>query len=62
MQVYIYREDYREFHSLVTGKNPPDFIPVAYRIIAVEDTTFVPESEPHMIVRIRMQYVGQTKV
>jgi hypothetical protein len=59
--VWILKEDFAEFAEWIKGKDAPEWVPVNYRVTAVERTHFIPESEPHNIVRVRFQFVGQTK-
>jgi hypothetical protein len=61
LQVRIRREDYDEFGTIVRAKEPPEWLPAIYRMTKLEDTGYIPASEPWMIVRVMYQYVGQTK-
>lgn len=58
-QVVCDRDEFNALRAHVRANEAPFNVPAEYRCTAIEDTNFVPESEPHMVARIRYQYVGQ---
>jgi hypothetical protein len=61
-QVVCQGDEFNALKAQIRAREAPYNVAAEYRCTAIEDTGFIPASEPDMVVRIRYQYIGQHQV